>query len=517
MLAPGTLLQNRYRVSHQIGGGGMGAVYQATDTRLGVPVALKEMLPQPGLDPQTLAQLRRQFQQEATVLARLDHNHLVDVTDFFEEEGNAYLVMKFIEGESLAKRIEQRGALPEAEVLAWADQLLDALAYCHSQGVIHRDIKPQNVIIRPGGQAVLVDFGLFKLWDPHDPHTKTVMRGMGTPEYAPPEQYDAEEGHTDPRSDIYGLGATLYHALTGKKPPTATMRIVNPTALKPIQSIVTQASAQTEAAVTRSMELRPADRFQSAQKMAAALGIGTTAQAHITLSRPDPTRVIPAVRPAIPAAPPKRTGLWIALGAGGVLLIGLVAAVMGGALALPSQVNRRAETPVPASVEPTTPPPTATPTPTPEPTSPPVPTPTATVEVVTQPPSNVREAARLVVEGFQAARTTAYSTWDTTPYYDVLAGEALDSSLKVIAQIKAGECRYYITEDAEMQIRYEEESTHRVVVIASRSETQQRVCAGSVEYVCQAFDGRYVVEKMSDRWLITDKSVLNYREVSPCP
>ncbi|MDW7991851.1 MAG: serine/threonine-protein kinase, partial [Anaerolineae bacterium] len=196
MLKPGTLLQNRYRIVALLGRGGMGAVYQAQDLRLNVPVAVKEMTPQPGIDPQTLAALRQQFYQEAQVLARLSHPNLVRVTDYFEERGNAYLVMEFVEGQSLADLIARRGPLPEAQVLEWARQLLDALAYCHAQGVIHRDIKPQNVIIRGDGRAVLVDFGLVKLWDPRDPRTRTVVRAMGTPEYAPPEQWGA--GHTDP-------------------------------------------------------------------------------------------------------------------------------------------------------------------------------------------------------------------------------------------------------------------------------------------------------------------------------
>ena len=159
-LAPRQILQNRYRVVSLLRKGGMGAVYRAWDTRLNIPIALKELIPQPGLDLHTLAQLRQQFQHEATILASLDHPHLVDVTDFFEEGGNSYLVMRLIEGDTLAERIERQGALLEEEALVWASQLLDALAYCHSQGVIHRDVKPQNVIIRPDGRAVLVDFGL---------------------------------------------------------------------------------------------------------------------------------------------------------------------------------------------------------------------------------------------------------------------------------------------------------------------------------------------------------------------
>ena len=228
MLNPGTVLQERYRIVRELGRGGMGAVYHAWDMRLSIPVALKEMIPQSEISTQLLQELRTQFQQEATVLARLSHPHLVGVTDFFEEGRNIYLVMKFVEGESLADRIKREGALPEAQVVKWSEQLLEALSYCHSQGIIHRDIKPQNIIIRPDGQAVLVDFGLVKLWDPNDPKTRTAVRGMGSPQYAPPEQYELDVGHTEPRSDLYSLGATMYHALTGQAPPTATLRISSP-------------------------------------------------------------------------------------------------------------------------------------------------------------------------------------------------------------------------------------------------------------------------------------------------
>ena len=169
MLSTGTILQGRYRVAGPLGQGGMAEVYRVWDMRLNAPVALKEMTPQPGLDAATLAQLRRQFEQEASVLANLSHPFLVDVTDFFEEGGNDYLVMRFVEGESLADRIAREGPVREDLVMTWADELLDALEFCHGQGVIHRDIKPQNVIIRADGHAVLVDFGLVKLWDPAEP------------------------------------------------------------------------------------------------------------------------------------------------------------------------------------------------------------------------------------------------------------------------------------------------------------------------------------------------------------
>jgi WD40 repeat protein/tRNA A-37 threonylcarbamoyl transferase component Bud32 len=270
MLTTGTVLQNRYRIVSLLGQGGMGAVYRAWDMRLNISVAVKEMVPQPGIDPQTLAQLRQQFYQEAQVLARLDHPNLVRVTDYFEEWGNAYLVMNFVEGQSLADLIAARGPLPEAQVLDWARQLLDALAYCHAQGVVHRDIKPQNIIIRADGRPILVDFGLVKLWDPRDPRTRTVVRAMGTPEYAPPEQWGM--GHTDPRSDLYSLGATLYHALTGKVPPIATDRIAEPRVFAPPRSINPYLRPETERAILQAMELAKDARWSSAAEMVAALG-----------------------------------------------------------------------------------------------------------------------------------------------------------------------------------------------------------------------------------------------------
>jgi len=358
MLTTGTTLQNRYRIVSPLGQGGMGAVYHAWDTRLNVSVALKEMTPQPGLDPQALAQLRQQFQREAEVLARLNHPHLVRVTDFFEEWGNTYLVMDFVEGESLADRIRRQGALAEVEVLAWAGQLLSALAYCHAQGVIHRDIKPQNVIIRPDGRAVLVDFGLVKLWDPRDPRTKTVMRGMGTPEYAPPEQYEADMGHTDPRSDVYSLGATLYHALAGQAPPTATLRMAVPERFVPVRRANPRVSPEMEATVLRAMELVRSQRWQSAGEMAAALeGSGPPAPAQ------PPERVAPATTkhdkaergPGVQrTAPGRRIPVWVwVLGGVAVVLVFLCAATifLGGRAARRAQATATAQSVATATTE----------------------------------------------------------------------------------------------------------------------------------------------------------------------
>jgi predicted Ser/Thr protein kinase len=270
-LDTGEIVGDRYRVVRLLGQGGMGAVYRAWDTRLNRPVALKEMTPQTGIGADMLADLRQQFEQEAQILGTLTHPSLVRVTDYFSWRSNVYLVMDFVEGKSLADLIFQEGAQSEAQVILWAGQLLDALAYCHERGVLHRDVKPQNIIITPEGRALLVDFGLVKLWDPQDPETKTVMRGAGTPEYAPPEQYDMGARHTDPRSDIYSLGATLYQALTGQAPPTATQRMASPSSFMPPRHINVAVSPTVERVILKALEIAMDNRFQSADEMAQAL------------------------------------------------------------------------------------------------------------------------------------------------------------------------------------------------------------------------------------------------------
>jgi serine/threonine protein kinase len=270
-LQPGKVIHNRYRVIALVHQGGMGAVYETVDTTLNVHCAVKELVPYPGTMGTALPELREQFRQEARLLAELRQPHLPRVTDHFEEDGNAYLVMDFIYGKRLDQVIAQEGSIREEQVLVWARELFDALAHCHRQGVIHRDVKPQNVMITPGGRAILVDFGLAKLMDPDDPHTRTVMRGLGTPEYAPPEQYDARKGNTDVRTDVYSLGATLYHALAGMAPPTVTERIVDPKCLIPLRQIRRDVSTETEQVLKKAMSLQPAQRFQSIDKMYEAL------------------------------------------------------------------------------------------------------------------------------------------------------------------------------------------------------------------------------------------------------
>jgi serine/threonine-protein kinase len=381
-LESGQKVDDRYRIEELLAQGGMGAVYRAWDTRLSRDIALKEMIPQPGLDEEMLAQLRLQFQHEAQVLADLVHPNLVRVTDYFSWDDKEYLVMDFVEGEGLAHRIEEQGPQPESEVLHWASMLLDALAYCHKQGIIHRDIKPQNIIITPEGEAVLVDFGLVKLWNANDPRTKTVMRGAGTPQYAPPEQYDAGMGHTDPRSDVYALGATLYHALTGHVPPTATQRMANPSSFVPPHQIPVALEPNVEGAILKAMAVAMDQRFQSAEEMAVELRLPTRRlRPRPRPPAPGQTQVMAADE--IPTPRKKsRVGIWLGIGAAAVVCVGLsivgILSVINngeGGDVNPTEVVISTEEPTAqSSVVVTTPP---------DPTNPPPPPPTTAPPVVT--------------------------------------------------------------------------------------------------------------------------------------
>jgi len=389
-LKAGQVVDNRYRIAKLLGQGGMGAVYRAWDMRLNRVIALKEMIPQLGLDAETLAELCEQFRQEAQVLGTLVHPNLVRVTDYFSWEGNEYLVMDFVGGESLAERIARDGAQAEEQVLAWAGQLLEALGYCHKKGVLHRDIKPQNIIITPEGRAVLVDFGLVKLWDPSDPQTRTVMRGAGTPEYAPPEQYDMGVGHTDQRSDVYSVGATLYHALTGRIPPTATQRMASPSCFMLPRRIKDGIGSNTEAAVLKALEMAMERRYQSAEEMAQALGVAPHPTAVVTPERARPEgKQAPSAAEATRPAKQRRGILWGMGGAGlavigGLCLLLTIAAIVLGTGALrgasptstPTATPEPTSTPTPKPTSTLTPTPTRTPTPTPTsmPTSTPLPT-----------------------------------------------------------------------------------------------------------------------------------------------
>jgi WD40 repeat protein len=275
MLAPDTLLQERYLVLRPIGRGGMGTVYEAIDQRLHATVALKETL-------LTDKVSRRAFRREAQLLARLRHPALPKVIDHFDEGEGQFLVMEFIPGDDLAALMEKRGGkFPVSAVtpwvLRWADQLLDALDYLHNQAppVIHRDIKPQNLKLSARGDIILLDFGLAKGGMTDATVTARGDKVLGfTPNYAPLEQIRG--GEPDVRSDIYSLGATLYHLLTGAKPPDALTRIAallndQKDPLHPANERNEHVPTMVAAVIDKALAANQRDRFASAADMRRAL------------------------------------------------------------------------------------------------------------------------------------------------------------------------------------------------------------------------------------------------------
>jgi len=214
-LEPGTLLLDRYLIVRRVGGGGMGSVYQAKDKRLADRLcAVKEMI-ELFADQHQRAKAVEDFKREAEVLAQLDHPSIPTVFDYFIEGGRYYLVMRWIGGGDLAEQMRMRGGtVDEVIVTKWAIQISDVLHYIHSQKppIIYRDLKPANLMLDDKtGRVMLVDFGIARIVRP----TEKGVTAIGTMGYAPPELF---AGKVEPRSDIYSLGATIFHMLTGSDP-----------------------------------------------------------------------------------------------------------------------------------------------------------------------------------------------------------------------------------------------------------------------------------------------------------
>ena len=287
LLSPETVLQDRYRIEALVGQGGMGAVYKAHDLLLpGRVCAVKEVLPaQWHYARREVRQAAiAQFHREAITLARLDHPSLPKVSDVFTLEEREYLIMDFVTGPSLGEVLRQSQldapgqGLSEERVLEWSSQLLDALAYLHQQSpaILHGDIKPANIILAQSGLLKLVDFGLVKLMQPEDQQTITVVQGRGTLAYTPIEQFGGDVGHAEPSADIYSLGATLYHLLSGQAPPDAKSRFLEAGQLRSLRQPGRSISTRTEAAIFHAMSMHPDRRFSSAVAFRQEL-LGTSA------------------------------------------------------------------------------------------------------------------------------------------------------------------------------------------------------------------------------------------------
>lgn len=270
-LVCGDMVHGRYRVLRAVGSGGMGAVYEAIDLRLKNSVALKAMTARS-------AEADRAFAQEAQLLAALRHPSLPVVTDYFLDQDCRFLVMQYIDGEDL-EHLRRRlgGSCDERDVLAWGVEILNILCFLHHHDppIIHRDIKPSNLKLTPQGEIVLLDFGLAKGGGESTTRTGTEQHSVHgfTPYYAPPEQRDGRT--TDARSDLYALGATLYHLVTGTVPAGADARMaviasghVDPLVASHQVSSVSEALSKI---LARAMQLRSEKRFQSATEMRDAL------------------------------------------------------------------------------------------------------------------------------------------------------------------------------------------------------------------------------------------------------
>lgn len=294
MFKDGEVLQGRYRIEHQLGEGGMGLVYLATDIQMAAKVVIKQstivsvesLRQEKAYSKLTMEELqdvvessRQAFEREAKLLYDLKHAALPRTTAFFKDE--QFFVMDYVPGKDLNQLLEDRlrqrlGPFPMDQVLGWADQILDALHYLHTEfdePIIHRDIKPSNLKLTPKGQIVLLDFGLAKGARPGMTTAQSIL--AGTKEYAPIEQLDEDENarqKTDPRSDLYSLAMTLHHLLTGQLPATTISRVSakaqnRPDPLRPIHELVPAVPATVSEVLQRAGAVFAKDRLATAAEM----------------------------------------------------------------------------------------------------------------------------------------------------------------------------------------------------------------------------------------------------------
>lgn len=303
MLTQGEILRNRYKIIRQLGQGGMGAVYEAHDNVFDTSVALKQVTINLSSAYDTKAQEMAQiaFEREAKILARVNHENIPHVKDYFTEEDAQFLVMELVDGDDLGKLLMQRKSpFPVATIIEWMDRILDALDYLHSQNppVIHRDIKPQNLKLTSRKKIKLLDFGIAKGTESTTANTVTNQTFIAaTLNYSPLEQMlrvldptflavithkygqkieDVLEQNADFRSDLFALGATMYHLATNVAPAEAVKRAIdiwdgkgdpleNPAKLNP------EISEEFSSFLLKSMEIRREGRFNSAEQMRKAL------------------------------------------------------------------------------------------------------------------------------------------------------------------------------------------------------------------------------------------------------
>ncbi|MCD8302234.1 MAG: serine/threonine protein kinase [Prevotellaceae bacterium] len=351
-LQNGTLLQGgRYRIDRFISSGGFGCTYEAEHVMLQKRVAIKELFVRDfcNRDERTahvtvgteskrglVDKLRGKFLDEARAICKLQHKGIVGVTDVFEENGTAYFVMDYIEGQSLAEMVGAHGPLPEARALRYIRQVADALAYVHEHNRLHLDIKPGNIMVNSHDEAVLIDFGTSKQYDEVDGENTSTLMGK-TPGYAPPEQMGNDVVKFTPATDIYSLGATLYKVLTGITPLSATL-LVSGEELAPLP---TGTSKGVSDAIDAAMQVNKKKRPQSIADFLAILdGGGDAVETTVMDVPPEPKpqpkpkpkpkpQSEPKPKPVSPPAgqsdgPEPKSSVWVV--AVGIVVIGLIVA-----------------------------------------------------------------------------------------------------------------------------------------------------------------------------------------------
>ena len=260
MLEIGSLVDGKYKILSEVGHGGMSVVYMAINEKANKTWAVKEVRKDGVLDFEAV---RQGLVVETDILKKLKHPNLPSIIDVIEDDKTFLIVMDYIEGRSLSKTLEEYGAQPQEYVIEWAKQLCDVLGYLHSRqpAIIYRDMKPANIMLKPDGNLTLIDFGTAREFKEKNLADTTCL---GTVGYAAPEQFGGM-GQTDARTDIYCLGATLYHLVTGLNPSEP------PYEIKPIRSVNPSLSSGLERIIIKCTQRNPDDRYQSAAELMYAL------------------------------------------------------------------------------------------------------------------------------------------------------------------------------------------------------------------------------------------------------
>ena len=436
-LHPGAVIADRYRLERHIATGGMGAVWEARDRRLDRAVAVKVLKPEFSADPEFL----ERFRAEARTTARLNHPGIANVFDYGETTGTdgvatPYLVMELVRGEPLNAVLRRMGAIPSDLVLDMLEQSGRALQAAHAAGLVHRDIKPGNILITPTGQVKITDFGIAKAVDAV-PMTRDGMV-MGTAQYISPEQ--ALGGEATPASDVYALGVVGYEALTGRRPfaATGTFAVAQAHISAPPDPLPGDVPAPIRGLIGYALTKDPAYRYHDGGHFAdavAAVRAGGDAPAPTTAPAPPapagaattqmmPTAARPSAAPAPAPAPlpEEQRGLTrgqrnLAIAAAVLLLLAALIAIGLVLLGIGSGSDDRApSTPVPS--EPVIEEPTGEPAPEPSPEPAPTTTTTERPAPTTTTPSTEPEPTTTTPR-----TTTTTPTETTTEDPDEQSGE----------------------------------------------------------------------------------------------